>query len=57
MNENEIQALNARVQKLEEDVASLTRYVTEYFKLNNNTLESQQTLTQGILEILNKEKK
>ena len=57
MNENEIQALNARVQKLEEDVASLTKHVNEYFKLNNNTLESQQQVIQGILEILKKEKK
>ncbi len=56
MNQNEIQALNARVQKLEDDVASLTKHVNEYFKLNNNTLESQQQVIQGILEILKKEK-
>ena len=57
MNENEIQALNARVQKLEEDVASLTKYVNEYISSNIKVLEIHNNAIQEILEILNKEKK
>ena len=57
MNENEIQALNARVQKLEENVASLTKHVNEHIRLSIETLESQQQVIQGILELLKKEKK
>ncbi len=54
MNENEIQALNARVQKLEEDVASLTKHVNEYISSNIEILKTQQNVIQGILKILEK---
>ena len=56
MNENEIQALNARVQKLEEDVASLTKHVNEYISSNIEVLKIHNNAIQGILEILKKEK-
>lgn len=52
MNENEIQALNARVQKLEENVASLTRYVNEHIGLTAKAHENHLDLIREIIEIL-----